>query len=114
MRVDPATSRVVVNVVDSAQGDNDVRAFVAKARKAGPVTVERTAEAPQTFAASIRSVPILLQMGRTDGFYTAAEAERLYELIPGARKELVWYESGHRLPPEYAPRAVGWLRSNLR
>ncbi|MFD3752792.1 S1 family peptidase [Streptomyces cyaneofuscatus] len=50
-RVDPATSRVVVNVVDSAQGDNDVRAFVAKARKAGPVTVEPTAEAPQTFAA---------------------------------------------------------------
>ncbi|MGA5470592.1 S1 family peptidase [Streptomyces arboris] len=50
-RVDPATSRVVVNVVASAQGDNDVRAFVAKARKTGPVTVERTAEAPQTFAA---------------------------------------------------------------
>ncbi|MFI7235565.1 S1 family peptidase [Streptomyces cyaneofuscatus] len=50
-RVDPATSRVVVNVVDSAQGDNDVRAFVAKTRKAGPVTVQRTAEAPQTFAA---------------------------------------------------------------
>ncbi|MET9096814.1 S1 family peptidase [Streptomyces cyaneofuscatus] len=50
-RVDPATSRVVVNVVDSARGDNDVRAFVAKARKAGPVTVERTSEAPQTFAA---------------------------------------------------------------
>ncbi|KAB2592520.1 S1 family peptidase [Streptomyces arboris] len=50
-RVDPAISRVVVNVVASAQGDNDVRAFVAKARKTGPVTVERTAEAPQTFAA---------------------------------------------------------------
>ncbi|MEU2822785.1 S1 family peptidase [Streptomyces bacillaris] len=50
-RVDPETSRVVVNVVASAQGDNDVQAFVAKARKAGPVTVERTAEAPQTFAA---------------------------------------------------------------
>ncbi|MFE2293777.1 S1 family peptidase [Streptomyces sp. NPDC059452] len=50
-RVDPAGSRVVVNVVGSAYGDNDVRAFVAKARKAGPVTVERTAEAPQTFAA---------------------------------------------------------------
>lgn len=50
-RVDPATSSVVVNVVGSAHGDNDVRAFVAKARKAGPVTVERTAKAPQTFAA---------------------------------------------------------------
>ncbi|MEW2071701.1 S1 family peptidase [Streptomyces sp. NPDC007346] len=50
-RVDPVTSRVVVNVVGSAERDNDVRAFVAKARKAGPVTVERTGEAPQTFAA---------------------------------------------------------------
>ncbi|MFJ5044197.1 S1 family peptidase [Streptomyces sp. NPDC088719] len=49
--VDPATSRVVVNVVASEQRDNDVRTFVAKAREAGPVTVETTAEAPQTFAA---------------------------------------------------------------
>ncbi len=49
--VDPATSRVVVNVVASEQRDNDVRSFVAKAREAGPVTVETTAEAPQTFAA---------------------------------------------------------------
>ncbi len=49
--VDPRANSVVVNVVASEQGDNDVRAFVAKARKAGPVTVKRTAEAPQTFAA---------------------------------------------------------------
>ncbi|MFJ7413373.1 S1 family peptidase [Streptomyces sp. NPDC098077] len=49
--VDPAASRVVVNVVASEQRDNDVRTFVAKAREAGPVTVETTAEAPQTFAA---------------------------------------------------------------
>ncbi|MFD4337586.1 S1 family peptidase [Streptomyces anulatus] len=49
--VDPATSSVVVNVVASEQRDNDVRSFVAQAREAGPVTVETTAEAPQTFAA---------------------------------------------------------------
>nr|WSU77808.1 S1 family peptidase [Streptomyces anulatus] len=49
--VDPATSSVVVNVVASEQRDNDVRSFVAKAREAGPVTVETTAEAPHTFAA---------------------------------------------------------------
>ncbi|NEB35814.1 S1 family peptidase [Streptomyces sp. SID14515] len=49
--VDPATSSVVVNVVASEQNDNDVRTFVAKAREAGPVTVETTSEAPQTFAA---------------------------------------------------------------
>ncbi|MFJ8749146.1 S1 family peptidase [Streptomyces sp. NPDC102441] len=49
--VDPRANSVVVDVVASEQGDNDVRAFVAKAREAGPVTVEQTAEAPQTFAA---------------------------------------------------------------
>ncbi|MFD4695746.1 S1 family peptidase [Streptomyces sp. NPDC058463] len=49
--VDPRANSVVVNVVASEQGDNDVRAFVAKARKAGPVTVKQTAAAPQTFAA---------------------------------------------------------------
>lgn len=49
--VDPATSSVVVNVVASERRDNDVRSFVAKAREAGPVTVETMAEAPQTFAA---------------------------------------------------------------
>ncbi|MFI1223672.1 MULTISPECIES: S1 family peptidase [unclassified Streptomyces] len=49
--VDPAASSVVVNVVASEQTDNDVRSFVAKARKAGPVTVRTAAEAPQTFAA---------------------------------------------------------------
>ncbi|MFI8815974.1 MULTISPECIES: S1 family peptidase [unclassified Streptomyces] len=49
--VDPEASSVVVNVVASAYDDNDVRAFVAQARKAGPVTVKQTAGAPQTFAA---------------------------------------------------------------
>ncbi|MGW1193412.1 S1 family peptidase [Streptomyces sp. NPDC002559] len=49
--VDPKANRVVVGVVASAQGDNDVRAFVAKAREAGPVLVKRTPEAPRTFAA---------------------------------------------------------------
>ncbi|WP_392749545.1 S1 family peptidase [Streptomyces sp. LN590] len=49
--VDPKASRVVVNVVASSEDDNDVRAFVEQARKAGPVLVQRTAEAPKTFAA---------------------------------------------------------------
>ncbi|MEV0208720.1 S1 family peptidase [Streptomyces sp. NPDC050788] len=49
--VDVKTNKVVVNVVTAHQADNDVRAFLAKARKAGPVTVKQTAEAPKTFAA---------------------------------------------------------------
>ncbi|MFE2939760.1 S1 family peptidase [Streptomyces sp. NPDC059255] len=50
-RVDTRTNQVVVDVVASRKNDNDVRAFVAQAREAGPVTVAETAEAPSTFAA---------------------------------------------------------------
>ncbi|MET7790519.1 S1 family peptidase [Streptomyces sp. 900116325] len=49
--VDPKASRVVVNVVASSEDDNDVRAFVEQARKAGPVLVRRTSEMPKTFSA---------------------------------------------------------------
>ncbi|MFF9690052.1 S1 family peptidase [Streptomyces sp. NPDC014623] len=49
--VDPRANSVVVNVVASELDDNDVRAFIAEAREAGPVTVKQTAEAPRTFAA---------------------------------------------------------------
>jgi cephalosporin-C deacetylase-like acetyl esterase len=68
---------------------------------------------PQTFAPYVRNVPVLMQMGRTDGFYNEADVQAFYNLIPGTRKELVWYDSGHRLPEEYAPRAVAWLKQYL-
>ncbi|MFC9114226.1 MULTISPECIES: S1 family peptidase [Streptomyces] len=49
--VDPAANSVVVNVVDGRRADNDVRAFVGKAREAGPVTVRTVRTSPSTFAA---------------------------------------------------------------
>ncbi|MFH9011686.1 alpha-lytic protease prodomain-containing protein [Streptomyces sp. NPDC017943] len=49
--VDPKANKVVVNVVGEHRDDNDVRAFLARAREAGPVTVRQTAAAPRTFAA---------------------------------------------------------------
>ncbi|MEU0211556.1 S1 family peptidase [Streptomyces canus] len=49
--VDPKANTVVVNIISGRQGDNDVRTFVARARKAGPVTVREVAAAPTTFAA---------------------------------------------------------------
>lgn len=49
--VDPEANKVVVDVVSSARSDNDVRKFVERAREAGPVAVEQTAEAPRTFSA---------------------------------------------------------------
>ncbi|MET9255564.1 S1 family peptidase [Streptomyces sp. NPDC048182] len=49
--VDPAASTVVVDVVEARRADNDVRAFVSRARATGPVTVRAVPSAPQTFAA---------------------------------------------------------------
>ncbi|MET7343987.1 S1 family peptidase [Streptomyces sp. NPDC087866] len=49
--VDPRANKVVIDVVASRQSDNDVRAFVRKARETGPVSVEKTTEAPKTFSA---------------------------------------------------------------
>jgi len=49
--VDPRANKVVIDVVASRQSDNDVQAFVRKARETGPVGVEKTAEAPRTFSA---------------------------------------------------------------
>ncbi|MFE7077135.1 S1 family peptidase [Streptomyces sp. NPDC057620] len=51
--VDAESSSVVVGVVAGQRADNDVRAFLAKARAGGSVavTVEETASAPETFAA---------------------------------------------------------------
>ncbi|WP_189108608.1 S1 family peptidase [Streptomyces camponoticapitis] len=50
-RVDPKTNRVVVNVLASERDSEAVTAFVAKARKTGPVTVAETTHAPATTAA---------------------------------------------------------------
>lgn len=49
--VAPRSNKVVVNVVAAQQDDNDVRRFVDRARKAGPVEVDTVGEAPSTFAA---------------------------------------------------------------
>lgn len=49
--VAPQSNKVVVNVVAAQKDDNDVRRFVDRARKAGPVKVDTVGEAPSTFAA---------------------------------------------------------------
>lgn len=49
--VAPRSNNIVVNVVAAQKDDNDVRRFVERARKAGPVQVETVGKAPSTFAA---------------------------------------------------------------
>jgi hypothetical protein len=52
-------------------------------------------------------------MGRTDAWYTQAQAEQIFGLIP-TQKDLIWYDVGHRLPEHYAGAAVTWFRRHLR
>ena len=69
---------------------------------------------PSSFAAALRDRPFLMQMGRTDKYYTIQQAQRLFERIPGSKKEIVFYESGHSLPVDYVSKATEWLRKELK
>jgi dienelactone hydrolase len=70
--------------------------------------------APQTFAGAIPDLPFLMLMTRKDRFYTADEAQQLFDSLKGQRKELVFYDSDHRPPAEYAGKAVEWLSKYLK
>ncbi|MET9494056.1 S1 family peptidase [Streptomyces sp. NPDC006552] len=50
-RVDWKSNRVVVEVLADRQSDNDVKTFLARAGRTGPLTVHATEHAPTTFAA---------------------------------------------------------------
>jgi len=68
---------------------------------------------PLAFAPRVR-IPALVLMGRTDALYSRADAEAYRDALGSSDKTLEWYDSGHRLPPEYVPRAVGWLKAHLQ
>lgn len=68
---------------------------------------------PGHYAAHVTE-PMLLLMGRTDAYYTQAQAERVFELIASRDKQLVWYDVGHRLPEAYAAAATAWFRRYLQ
>ena len=54
-----------------------------------------------------------MMMGRSDRLYTAEDVQQLYNLIEGPDKDLIFYDSGHRLPKEYGSEAVRWFRKHL-
>ena len=71
--------------------------------------------ASQTFIPYLYNKPILILAAKNDSFCcTVQEAEQLYNLINGESKELIFYDSGHKLPPEHAPEATNWFKNNLK
>jgi dienelactone hydrolase len=66
------------------------------------------------FTARINNQPILMLMGDTDGYYTAASATKLFESIGGNANELIIFKGGHKIPPTNIPIIVDWLSNKLR
>ena len=74
-----------------------------------------TGFASQTFAGSIKEQPFLMLAAKNDNFNCTVEhAEQLFNLVGSKKKELIFYDSGHKLPPEHAPVAIDWLVDNLK
>ena len=65
------------------------------------------------FARDMGRMPLLMMMARQDQFYTVAQAEALFDGVPGDRKSLRFFDSGHSLPAAYAGEAVAWLVEQL-
>ena len=70
--------------------------------------------APRNFARALNGRPFLMQMGRNDPFCNEAQAQSLFDIIPGSKKEIVFYDSGHSLPTGYVSKALKWLQDGLQ
>lgn len=99
---------VVRNVVDKEMTVDRYRGYAASLNvRADPTLL-------QNYAHAIGSRPFLMLMGTQDEWYTADEAQQVFALVPSPTKELVFYDSGHILPPEHAAKAVAWFAAHLR
>ncbi|MEV5201798.1 S1 family peptidase [Streptomyces sp. NPDC053720] len=114
--VDPKANRVVVEVVASAADDNDVRSFVERARKTGPVTVKQTPEGPRTFAAGIvggdpyytGNVRCSIGFSVYGGFVTAGHCGQTGAAVSGWDRSAIGNFQGSSFPgDDYAWVSVG-------
>lgn len=77
-----------------------------------PATPGMPMDASQ-FARDLGGKPLAMMMGRQDRFYTVAQAQALFDSVPGEQKTLRFFDSGHSLPATYVAEAVSWVRANL-
>ena len=58
--------------------------------------------------------PVLLQIGRSDWLSSPEDAETLKALLRSEHGKLIFYDAGHKLPPQFAADAARWLIERLR
>lgn len=59
------------------------------------------------------SVPALLAIGESDWLSSPPDVRKLHSLLPEG-SDLMFFESGHSLPPAFAPIVAGWLVEQLQ
>jgi dienelactone hydrolase len=69
--------------------------------------------APQNFVRAIGLRPLLTIIGRSDDLCPLAHAQALQALLEGPAKDQVLFDAGHKLPPDYVPHAVDWMKKHL-
>lgn len=69
--------------------------------------------APQNFVDGIGDRPFLTIIGRNDELCSLAHGQALQSLIKSSHTEQVLFDAGHKLPPDYVPHAVEWLKKYL-
>src|SRR5690606_20576880 len=109
-------NRVVVDVVASRRGDNDVSRFVRKALEAGPVQVREVASAPTTFAAGTvggdpyytGNVRCSIGFSVEGGFVTAGHCGQPGAAVSGwDHTPLGWFQGSSFPDNDYAWVSVG-------
>ncbi len=69
--------------------------------------------APYNFARKIKNQALCVLAGRRDPLYVDREVRELLEQVPSTHKEVIFYDSGHRLPQQYVDDAAGWVERYL-
>jgi dienelactone hydrolase len=69
--------------------------------------------APQNFVRGIGERPFLTIMGRADPMCPVEHAQQLQSMIDTKTKDQVFFDAGHKLPADYVPHAVGWIKKHL-
>lgn len=69
--------------------------------------------APQNFTTGLGNRPFLMIMGQTDEMCSPEKARMVFEMLETTKKDLIFLDAGHKLPPAYVPLAVSWIEKNL-
>lgn len=93
--------------------DSRIKASVACVT---PILKEQnSAMAVHNFAPYIIKQPFLMLMGKEDTRnYTMDEAQQIHDLITNNTKELIFYDSGHKLPYDWINKATEWMKKYLK